>query len=347
MAERGRENASLSETLRLERGPLSCELLTLGATLRSLTVPDRRGEPTDVVLGFDRAEDYVNQDSYIGAAVGPVANRIAGASCLLNGALLRLQPNEGENSLHSGEAGLDRRLWEVRAADRDSALLRCVHPDGLGGIPGPIEIRLGFRLLEDGLELSWEALSRRDTLCNLTNHSYFNLDGHGSGDVLDHRIRIYAGAFTPTDARAIPTGELRPLEGTPLDLRRSVRIGERIDAPDPQLLQARGFDHNYVLDPAEEPAPEEGLHTAARVLGPRSGIAMTVLTDRPGVQFYTGNFLPAGLRGKQGAVYGPRSGFCLETQAFPDAPHHPAFPSIFLRAGEPWRSRTVYRFGPG
>lgn len=331
-----------AERIRLERGPLSCELLSYGAALRALRVPDRQGRPVDVVLGFDRLEDYVNQQSYIGATVGPVANRIAGAACLLNGTPLRLSANEGANSLHSGEAGLDRRIWTVEEAGPEAAVLCCVLPDGLGGLPGPIRFAVCCRLTADGLELRYEARSQRDTLCSLTNHSYFNLDGHASGSVLDHSVSIAAGAFTPTDAQSIPTGELRPVAGTAMDLRQPVRIGSRIDAPEPQLTKARGFDHNYVLDPASD--PETGLIPAARAVGPRSGIAMTVLTDRPAVQFYTGNFLPAGLRGKNGAVYGPRSGFCMETQAFPDAPHHPAFPSILLPAGETWRSRTLLRF---
>lgn len=328
-----------ADCIRLENGRLSCEVLTYGATLRSLTFPDRNGRPLDLVLGFDRLEDYVNHDCYFGATIGPVANRIAGAACPLNGRALRLRANDGPNCLHSGEAGLDRKLWEPLAVSDEAVTLLYTHPDGLGGIPGELRVAVTYWLDEDALLLEYRAVSDRDTLCNLTNHSYFNLDGHDSGSVEHHRVCLHAKSFTPLGPGSIPTGSIRAVSGTAMDLSRPVRLGARIDADDQQLRLAKGFDHNYVID-----ADAESFRAAAELWGARSGIKLTVYTDRPGVQFYTGNYIPTGLRGKGGAVYGPRQGLCLETQGFPDAPNHESFPPITLRAGREWISRTLFKF---
>ena len=323
----------------LKNERLCAEILPYGAALRALWVPDRAGKPVDVVLGFDTPEEYAARDGCFGATVGPIANRIGGAACLLKGSLLRLTPNDRGNCLHSGDAGLHRKTWTVAEASDRAVTLEYVHPDGLGGIPGEIRFEVRYRLEDDGLLVAYRALSRRDTLCNLTNHSYFNLDGHDSGPILDHRVRIRAQSFTPTDEASIPTGAIRAVGGTALDLSRPVRIGERIDAPDGQLRLARGFDQNFVID-----AVGEAFRPAAELWGARSGIKLTLWTDRPGVQLYTGNYIPAGLRGKDGAVYGPRQGLCLETQGFPDAPNHSGFPPILLEAGSVWTSRTLFRF---
>lgn len=327
------------DCIRLESEHLCAEVLIYGATLRSLKLRDRSGKSLDVVLGFDTLGDYVNHSCYFGATIGPVANRIAGAACQLNGQTLCLSANEGDKCLHSGEAGMDRRIWEVLALSEEAVTLLCTHPDGLGGIPGDLRIAVTYWLDGADLLVEYRAVSDRDSLCNLTNHSYFNLDGHDSGDILDHRVCLHAGSFTPIDERSIPTGSIRALEG-PMDLRKPVRLRERVDADCRQLRLAGGFDHNYVLD-----AGEEGFRPAAEVWGARSGVKLTVYTDRPGLQFYTGNYIPAGLRGKDGAVYGRRQGLCLETQGFPDAPHHKSFPPITLRAGREWQSRTLFRFG--
>ena len=333
-------NGKPVELIRLQNGGLSAEILTYGATLRSLRVPDRDGKPLDVVLGFDSIEDYVNQSCYIGATVGPNANRIGGAACPIGKTRRRLDANDGKNNLHSGFAGLDRQLWEVLAASEEAVTLLCTHPDGRGGLPGDLNLAVTYWLDEGALLVEYRAVSEKDTLCNPTNHSYFNLDGQGSGDVLNHRIQILSDAFTPTDAHSIPTGELRPVAGTVMDLREPVRIGDRVEDPEPQLRLAKGFDHNWILEEKEE----EPFRLAARVWGARSGVSMELWTDRPGVQFYSGNYIPQGLPGKDGALYGPRSGLCLETQAWPDAPNHPDFPSTLLRAGKEWQSRTLYRF---
>ena len=325
--------------IRLKNECLCAEILPYGATLRALWVPDRTGKPLDVVLGYETQEDYVNHDGCFGATVGPVANRIGKAACLLNGKPLHLTPNDRGNCLHSGTAGLHTKLWTVAEQSPAAVRLQYVHPDGLGGIPGEIRFELCYRLEGRGLSVEYRAVSDRDTLCNPTNHSYFNLDGQGSGSVLEHRICLHAQSFTPTDDKAIPTGAIRAVSGGVMDLTRPVRIGQRIDQPEEQLRLAGGFDHNYVID-----ADVEAFRPAAELWGARSGIKMTVWTDRPGVQLYTGNYIPAGLAGKEGAVYGPRAGLCLETQGFPDAPNHRSFPPVTLRAGREWTSRTLFQF---
>ena len=328
------------ECVRLENEALACEVLTYGATLRALWVPDAEGKPVDVVLGFDTLEEYVAHNAYFGAVIGPVANRIAGAACPLGGRRLRLTANDGPNCLHSGIAGLDRAVWEVLAASDEAVTLLATHPHGLGGIPGDLRVAVTYWLEGRDLLVEYRAVSDRDTLCNLTSHSYFNLDGHDSGSILDHRVRLWAKSYTPTDAASIPTGGIRAVTGTAMDLTRPIRVGDHIDDPLDQLQNARGYDHNWVVDDDGE----GGLHPAAQVWGAERGISLTVWTDRPGVQFYTGNYIPQGLRGKGGAVYHPRQGLCLETQAFPDAPNHPSFPSIRLPAGREWLSRTLFRF---
>ena len=325
----------------LQNEALTCEILTLGATVRSLTVPDRAGRPVDVVLGYDRPEDYLRNTCYFGAAIGPMANRIGGAACSLGGKVLQLDRNEGENSLHSGSAGLDRKLWEIAECAEDAVTLTCVHSDGLGGIPGELRVAVTYSLRGRTLRIDYRAVSERDTLCNLTNHSYFNLDGHAAGSIAGHRIQLYAHSFTPTDAHSIPTGAIRACAGTPMDLTRPTRIGDHIDDDFDQLRWAGGYDHNWLIDPDETGA---GFRPAARVEAERSGITMTVRTDRPCVQFYAGNYIPDGMSGKDGAVYNRRQGLCLETQGFPDAPNHPSFVPVTLAAGRTWTSRTEYCF---
>lgn len=323
----------------LDNGTVRCEVLTYGALVRSITVADRNGVPTDVALGFDSVEDYVAQDKFIGAVVGRYANRIGGCSFDLNGVNYPLFDNDGGNHLHGGKLGYDRRVWNVVSYDAQHATLSCTSPDGEEGYPGTLEITVTYRLLSDGLQLSYRATTDRDTICNLTNHCYFNLSGHGAGSIEDHSIVINADRYTPTDSGSIPTGELAEVAGTPLDLREETRIGAHIDDDFEQLRMAGGYDHNFVLngDPGT-------LRLAATAVSPVSGIAMSVYTDQPGVQFYTGNYLAGCPAGKGGAAYEKRCGFCLETQLFPDTPHHDHFPTCVLRPGEEYVHEMQLRF---
>lgn len=317
-----------------------CKIITYGGAVRSLIVPDRDGNPVDVVLGFDTLEDYRAQDKYIGALVGRYANRIGGAKFTLNGAEYPLFANDGPNSLHGGQAGFDKRVWTVEELGGSTATLSLVSPDMEEGYPGRLEVRVTYTLSEGGLAISYRARSDRDTVCNLTNHSYFNLSGHDSGSVEGQYIKLNASRYTPTGPGSIPTGEIAPVEDTPMDLRTAQPIGARIGEPFDQLAMAGGYDHNWVID-----KHVGTIWKAAAAWSPDTGIAMDTATTLPGVQFYAGNFLGGCPRGKGGAVYGDRCGFCLETQFFPDTPNKPGFPSCVLRAGEEYHSITVYSFG--
>lgn len=319
----------------LRDGAQTCEIITYGAALRSLQVPDRNGAPTDIVLGFDRLEDYIAHDAHFGGTVGRFANRIAGGVFSLNGKSWHLPKNDGENHLHGGPDGFDRRIWSVEQLT-ERAVTLCLHsPDGDMGYPGTMEARVTYTLQDGALSIRYAAVSDRDTLCSLTNHAYFNLNGHDSGDVLRHMLRLRASHYTLSDASLIPTGEIAAVSGTPMDFTQPTAIGARIHDAFEALRQAGGYDHNYVVDEA----------VCAEAWSDESGICMTVTTDRPGVQLYTGNFLGGTPLGKDGAQYPKHGGFCLETQAFPDAPNHPTFPSAVLRAGERFESTTIYRFG--
>jgi len=330
------------ERLTLRREKLSCEIITYGGAVRALTVPDRDGGPVDVVLGFDTLEDYQAQDKYLGALVGRYANRIGGAAFVLNGAEYPLAANSGPNHLHGGRAGFSMRVWTVESLTENSASLSLLSPDGEEGYPGDLFVRVTYTLDGDGLSIEYEAESSADTLCNLTNHTYFNLSGHASGPVLDQEIQLFASAYTPTGAGSIPTGEIARVEGTPMDLREARPIGAGIGADFEQLRLAGGYDHNWVIDGAPG-----ALNLAARAFSPETGIALEVATTQPGVQFYTGNFLSGCPLGKGGAPYANRWGFCLETQNFPDAPHHENFPSAVLRKGERYHHETIFRFSAG
>lgn len=321
----------------LTDGRICCEVLTYGATLRTLFVQDRIGGRRDVVLGFDRLEDYISGTCYLGATVGRFANRIGGACFSLDGSSYLLSANDGNNHLHGGTVGFDRQLWTVEEAAEDRLSLGLVSPDGQEGYPGTLRVRVTYTVADGALRLDYFAETDRPTLCNLTNHSYFNLNGHASGSVLHHVICLHADSYTPTDAASIPTGSISAVDGTPMDLRQPTRIGAKISEDFPQLKQAGGYDHNFIPN-------GEGLRELAWAAGDQSGIRLYVESTQPGVQFYTANFLKDQPVGKDGAVYTPRDGFCLETQAFPDAPHHPNFPGAVLLPGECCRQTTVFRF---
>ena len=327
------------ELIRLDNGTLSCELITFGAAVRALTVPDRTGTPVDVVLGYDRAEDYAVQEGYLGAVAGRYANRIAEGRFSLSGEEFTLAKNDGDNHLHGGVVGFSHRVWQVAELERDRVTLTLESPHGEEGYPGTLWARVTYRLEGRALSVRFRAVTDRDTVCNLTNHSYFNLSGHDSGPVLDQEITLFASGYTPTDEGSIPYGTVAPVEGTPMDLRASTPIGRHMDENFLQLVQAKGYDHNFALD-----RTGAGLSPAARVFSAQTGITMEVSTTLPGIQFYTGNYLNEGRRGKGGCAYGPRHGFCLETQFFPNSPNCPAFPSPLLRPGETYDHETVFSF---
>ena len=315
-----------------------------GGVVLSISVPDREGTVEDVTLGFDTLAPYTTGESpYFGALVGRYGNRIAGGRFSLDGRTYTLATNNGPNHLHGGERGFDKRLWTAEPFETDSTaglVLTRTSPDGEEGYPGALDVRVTYTLTDDdALAFAYQATTDAATPVNLTQHTYFNLAGPG-GDVLGHELTLDAGAFTPVDSTLIPTGEVRPVAGTPFDFREPRAIGERIGADDEQIRYGGGYDHNWVLDREGE----AGLVRAARLYDPSSGRAMEVWTTEPGVQFYSGNFLDGSLTGRGGVAYAYRSGLALETQHFPDSPNQAAFPSTVLRPGETYRSRTVYRF---
>ena len=314
-----------------------------GAYIVSILAADRDGTVADVTLGHADLPGYLEDGSYLGAVVGRYANRIAQGRFSLDGKAYTLARNNGPNALHGGPEGFHRKLWTPRIVsgpEGESLELSCTSPDGEEGFPGTLTATVTYSLTSDGgLRLDYAAATDVATVVNLTNHAYFNLAGEGAGDVLGHRLQLEADSFTPVDETLIPTGELRPVEGTPFDFREPTAIGARIDDPDPQLERGGGYDHNFVVRGA---AGE--LRRAARVVEPGSGRVLEVLTTEPGVQLYTGNFLDGSVVGKSGTPYGRREGFCLETQHYPDSPNHPDFPSVVLRPGETYEQTTIFRF---
>ena len=318
----------------LETGSMRAEFIGLGAAIRSLWVKDRRGQWTDVVLGYDTLEEYASNGGNLGACVGRHANRIGGGKFTLNGVTYALCCNNGPNHLHGGPHGFDQRVWTHELLP-DGVRFRLVSPDGDQGYPGTLTAAVTYRLLPDArLDIAYEARSDRDTLCNLTNHSYFNLDG--SVDILGHILSVDADSFTENDENCLPTGRILPAAGTPFDFRSPKAVGRDINAPDPQLQPFGGYDHNFVISGA-------GYRHAARLSSPESGIVMDVFTTTPGMQVYTANSL-APCRGMNGAEYGRYSGICLETQFFPNAMACDGFEKPILRAGDVWRQETAFEF---
>ena len=317
---------------------MSVAVIPLGGIIRSLSVPDREGRFADVVLGFDRDDDYSNGHPFFGALIGRYGNRIAGGRFSINGREFILACNDGPNHLHGGHRGFDKVRWNIQ--EKGSSLrLSYVSADGEEGYPGELSAIVRYTLGEDdSLRIDYRATTTRSTPVNLTSHAYFNLAGHDAGSVLGHELQVMASRYTPVRPDLVPDGEIAAVAGTPFDFRAATRIGERIDSGHTQLRIAGGYDHNLVLDDADG-----SLRLAARVAEPVTGRVMEVLTTEPGLQFYTANALK-GIAGKGGASYGPRSGFCLETQHFPDSPNRPDFPSTILGPGELYESTTIYRF---
>lgn len=325
-------------TLTNSRG-MEARVMDYGGILVSLKVPDRAGMPGDVVLGFDTLEPYLGKHPHFGCITGRYANRIGGAAFTLDGVEYQVTANSGKNHIHGGREAFDRKLWKTSAIPgRNAVEMTYTSANGEEGFPGKLECKVVYEVTEENsLRIEYHATTDKPTVVNLTNHSYFNLAGEGSGDVLGHELTIPAESFTATDDALITTGEILSVIGTPLDFTTPHTIGERINAAFKPLEQGKGYDHNYVLKSGE------GLKLAARVKDPKSGRIMTVATTDPGVQLYTGNHLK-GVKGKGGHVYESRHGFCLETQKFPDSPNKPQFPTATVRPGQPYLHITTFTF---
>lgn len=332
-------------TLTNARG-VELRAIEYGGIVVSLRTPDRTGNLADIVLGFNDLNGYVAGSPYFGAITGRYANRIAKGRFTIDGSSYRLAVNNGPNALHGGLKGFDKVVWHAEPGMDDRGVhlvFRYTSPDGEEGYPGTLRTTVTYTLTDSNqLIVDYEATTDKPTPINLTQHSYFNLAGEGSRDILDHVLTLNADRFVPVDSTLIPTGELAPVAGTPFDFRTPTAIGARIDQAHPQLQRGRGYDHTFVLT---RRAGDTGLAQAAHVVEPKSGRTLTVATTEPGLQLYTGNFLDGTLTGKSGQIYRHRYGFCLETHHFPDSPNKPQFPSTILRPGQTFRSRTVFTFG--
>ena len=321
------------------------EIINLGGIIVSLHTADDSGNMTDITTGFDNPEQYISGSGYMGAIVGRYANRIANGNFSIDGNQYTLAKNNGDNAIHGGLIGFDKKLWHAVPESKNSEAilsLTLVSPDGEEGYPGNLTAKVTYTLNDNNqLIIDYSATTDKATIINLTQHAYFNLNGHGAGSIVDHEVMINAGQYTPIDNESIPTGELASVEGTPLDFRTAKTIGVDINSSHEQIRFGSGFDHNFIISHATE----GDLTLAASVLSPSSGRTLKVFTDQPGMQFYTGNFLNGTLIGKEGAVYARRNAFCLETQHYPDSPNKPGFPSTKLRSGEQYTTRTIFEFG--
>ncbi|MDP2981850.1 MAG: aldose epimerase family protein [Candidatus Latescibacter sp.] len=322
---------------------VTAKITNYGGIVVSLLALDSRGEKSDIVLGYETLGEYIRNNPYFGCIVGRYANRIAGGRFTLEGKEYILAKNNGENHLHGGMKGFDKVVWkaeDIFPSDGVGIALTYLSPDGEEGYPGNLSVKVRYILTTDNeLRIEYSAVTDSATVVNLTHHSYFNLAGAERGNILNHELLIRAGAFTPIDQTLITTGEIRSVEGTPLDFTRRTPIVARINQNDEQLRYGQGYDHNWVLDNSDG-----SLSPAAQVVEPESGRTLEVFTTEPGIQFYSGNFLDGSITGKKRKIYNKRDGFCLETQHFPDSVHKPHFPSTVLRPGEEYSQTTVYRF---
>ena len=328
----------------IKSGATEARIITYGAIVQTLKVPDKNGKVADVVLGFDSLDDYVKSNTpHFGGVVGRYANRIAGGKFELDGKTFSTPLNDGPdpkhpvNTLHGGQVGFDKKVWQAKVIPH-GVELTLTSPDGDQGFPGTLTAIVRYTLAGHDLKIEYSATTDKDTVLNLTNHSYFDLEGEGSGNILQNQVKIDASRFTPVNENLIPTGELTSVEGTPFDFRKSTAVGARIDSDNDQLKKGHGYDHNWVLDSGGK------FSEAAEVYDAASGRVLQVLTDQPGIQFYTSNFLDGTIKGKGGKAYQRRSALCLETQHFPDSPNHPKFPSTELKPGETFHTVTVFRF---
>lgn len=329
-------------TLKNSKG-LQAAITNYGARVVSLLVPDKDAKPTDVIIGFDSIDGFLNTktDLYYGAIIGRYGNRIAKAKFKIDGKEYTLAANNGPNSLHGGPKGFEAQVWDAKPIGENALELTYVSADGEEGFPGKLNVKVTYTLTEDNeLKIDYEATTDKKTICNLTNHAYFNLNGPGSGTINNHLLMVNADTYTPVDRTLIPTGKIEKVEGTPFDFRKETAIGARInDTANIQLKYGAGYDHNFVLNAGKE----TGLNHAAHIIGDKSGIVMEVLTTEPGLQFYGGNFM-RGLNKNKGATDDYRTAFCLETQHFPDSPNQPNFPSTLLEPGKIYKTTSVYKF---
>jgi aldose 1-epimerase len=328
-------------TLKNKNGMVA-KIMDFGATVVSLTAPDRKGKLEEVTLGFPKFDDYPTKSPYFGCTVGRVGNRIAEGKFTLDGKSYQLAINNEPNSLHGGKQGFDKRIWTVTQKSSKSNMItfKYVSKDGEENFPGELTTFVTYTLTADNaLKIDYRVSAKSKTIQNLTNHTYFNLSGGASKDVLGHKMQILASSITPVDSNLIPTGKLMRVKDTPFDFNKLTTIGTRIDADDEQIKFGGGYDHNWVLK-----GSKGVLRNVANVHEPKSGRYMEVWTTEPGIQFYSGNFLDGTLVGHGGRTYNKRSGFCLETQHFPDSINQPSFPSIVLDAGKTYRTTTIYKF---
>ncbi|MFJ4831325.1 aldose epimerase family protein [Streptomyces sp. NPDC088747] len=329
----------------LANGGTRLKVLSYGGIVQSLEVPDRHGRYKNVSLGFDNIEDYVASSPYFGALIGRYGNRIAKGRFTLDGTAHQLSVNDGENTLHGGAQGFDKRVWDVEPFTKGSDVglhLHYTSIDGEQGFPGTLRVKVTYTLTRQGdWRIDYAATTDKATVVNLTSHVYWNLAGEGSGSIYDHELKIAAARYTPVDSGLIPTGELARVAGTPFDFRRAKTVGEDIRVADQQLLYGKGLDHNWALDKGITAKPEH----AATLRDPSSGRTLKIATTEPGLQFYSGNFLDGTLVGTGGRIYRQGDALCLETQHFPDSPNQPSFPSTTLRPGQTYRTSTVHTFG--
>lgn len=321
---------------------VKAEFTNYGARLISLLVSDKNGNMIDVVLGHDSLSGYAKPgESFFGTTIGRYGNRIGKAKFALDGKTYTLDANNGPNSLHGGSHGFHTKIWEGAQKDSQTIVFTYLSKDGDAGYPGNLNVKVTYTLTNDNaLQIDYEATTDVNTVVNLTNHAYFNLNGAGSGTINDHELMINADNITPVDETLIPTGKLMKVEGTPFDFRKSTAIGSRInDSANAQIKNGKGYDHNFVLNGADG-----SLKQVCTVKGNVSGITMDVLTDQPGLQFYSGNFLNGTEIGKSGKAYQHRTALCLETQHFPDSPNQPSFPTTELKPGQTYKTTTVYKF---
>jgi aldose 1-epimerase len=328
-------------TLKNKSG-LEITVTNYGGRVVSLNTPDRAGKMEDIVLGYESIDGYLNADEqYFGASIGRYGNRIAKGSFTLDSIQYHLAINNIPNNLHGGVKGFSSKIWDTVQKGENEIELSLISSDMEEGFPGELKVTVNYKLTDDNeLSLTYMAETNKPTVINLTNHSYFNLHGAGNGNILDHLLYLNADNYTPVDSTLIPTGKIEPVAGTPFDFTTPVKIGERINDKNQQLAYGLGYDHNFVLNRTDN----KSVKLAASVYDPQSGRFMEIFTNEPGIQFYCGNFLKGKEIGKQNKPYNYRSGFCLETQHFPDSPNHSEFPSVVLRPGENYYSVCIYKF---